>query len=515
MEKWSKIKNFEDRYEISNYGRLKRLAKIHPNSGNLSPEMILKPPISQYGYNTTLLTKEGGERINYKIHRLVAEYFVHNQNPDEFQIVNHIDGDKLNNHYTNLEWTNAQGNVTHAIKNGLRKHSIHQALNKKQVREIRELYDNSDIYVDDLAESYDVTTKIIIDCITYATYRHIDDDLKNTYSVIKNNEEIRRKYKKKVYINQIEEMSDENKKQMVYDYVNAILPHEELISKYEIHISRIKEYVYKLNPKPEPLSGEVFKEVNEDYEISNLGRVFNKKYNKITDTNSIKGENKYRIIAKLFLPNPNNHKHVIFKDGDKSNINLDNLYWGTSQKTVWDIHSKETIEEIRRIYTETKATRKEIAERFNIPFSAILQFIKGYSKPPKLIDYKVKMKPQLTEEEKKEVIRLYFEDLVILDELKKQFSHVSGNMVYEIIKVEKDKGRKQGKVCQYCGTRDLSAFKDREKTSCKTCVSKRNKERYRKKNGRLTGYKKEFVKQAFEDARQSDISFDEWFEKNA
>ena len=45
---------------------------------------------------------------NFKVHRLVAEAFV--PNPDNFPHVLHIDGDRHNNHYTNLEWSKSQSN---------------------------------------------------------------------------------------------------------------------------------------------------------------------------------------------------------------------------------------------------------------------------------------------------------------------------------------------------------------------------------------------------------------------
>lgn len=52
-------------------------------------------------------------------HQLVAEAFLNNFN--ELPIVNHIDGNKLNNHYTNLEMTTVKGNTIHAVENGLMK----------------------------------------------------------------------------------------------------------------------------------------------------------------------------------------------------------------------------------------------------------------------------------------------------------------------------------------------------------------------------------------------------------
>ena len=44
------------------------------------------------------------------IHQLVAEHYVNNSNPEIFNEVDHIDRNKLNNHYTNLRWVNKSMN---------------------------------------------------------------------------------------------------------------------------------------------------------------------------------------------------------------------------------------------------------------------------------------------------------------------------------------------------------------------------------------------------------------------
>lgn len=79
---------------------------------------IIKPVISQQGYMYVSLSQHGKKK-RAAVHRLVMiafEGFVRGK-----PIVNHIDGDKTNNRYSNLEWTTYAENARHAIDTGLRK----------------------------------------------------------------------------------------------------------------------------------------------------------------------------------------------------------------------------------------------------------------------------------------------------------------------------------------------------------------------------------------------------------
>lgn len=71
------------------------------------------------GYKRVWLTDKFGRRNTHLVHRLVASIYIKNKKgkPD----VNHKDGIKNNNFYTNLEWVTKSENQKHAYKKGLNK----------------------------------------------------------------------------------------------------------------------------------------------------------------------------------------------------------------------------------------------------------------------------------------------------------------------------------------------------------------------------------------------------------
>lgn len=73
---------------------------------------LLKPDITIHGYEQVTLTIDG-ERKRFKVHRLVALLWL-GEPPADKPTVNHKDGNKLNNHYTNLEYATYYENNKHA-----------------------------------------------------------------------------------------------------------------------------------------------------------------------------------------------------------------------------------------------------------------------------------------------------------------------------------------------------------------------------------------------------------------
>lgn len=103
-ERWAKIKDLPDEFEISDQGRVRNIS----NPDNIQ---YGRTRISNHGYPTISIRGK-----QFAIHRLVAQAFVENPDPDKFNTVRHLDRDKLNNNASNLEWISA----TKAAKFGLK-----------------------------------------------------------------------------------------------------------------------------------------------------------------------------------------------------------------------------------------------------------------------------------------------------------------------------------------------------------------------------------------------------------
>lgn len=95
-ETWTEV---DGGYKVSDFGRV--LGKRG---------QILSPEKHTSGY---LRISLGGNSNRYYLHRLVADTYVNNINPEEFTVVNHKNGDKTDNRAVNLEWVSPSVNLQH------------------------------------------------------------------------------------------------------------------------------------------------------------------------------------------------------------------------------------------------------------------------------------------------------------------------------------------------------------------------------------------------------------------
>jgi hypothetical protein len=113
-EIWKDILGFEGLYQISNYGNVKsckRLVNAIYGSQRFVNERLLSLGKDKDGYLMAILCKEGTKKT-VKIHRLVADSFI--EKIDGKNLVNHIDSQKSNNIFTNLEWVSSLENICHS-----------------------------------------------------------------------------------------------------------------------------------------------------------------------------------------------------------------------------------------------------------------------------------------------------------------------------------------------------------------------------------------------------------------
>lgn len=117
-EVWKPVENYEELYSVSNLGRVKsHNRKVWNGYGYYNKKgRILKKSKTTTGYWKVELYRDGKRRSS-RVHRLVAKAFI--PRVDGKEMINHKDGDPLNNHVSNLEWCNQSENMKHAYEIGL------------------------------------------------------------------------------------------------------------------------------------------------------------------------------------------------------------------------------------------------------------------------------------------------------------------------------------------------------------------------------------------------------------
>ena len=135
QEIWKPIKEFENHYEISNYGNVRSLYKYDVNKRKY---ILRKVPYNMKAVNDRgylkLHLKINGKRKTKYIHRLVAEAFI--PNPKKYKEVNHIDSNPSNCNVNNLEWCDRNYNIKYMQKH---QHEIKER-NEMRIEIVENIY---------------------------------------------------------------------------------------------------------------------------------------------------------------------------------------------------------------------------------------------------------------------------------------------------------------------------------------------------------------------------------------
>lgn len=121
-EIWKSVVGYEGIYEVSNLGRVRSIDRyVNNKSGKqIRKGKLLKIHKSYRGYLRVILSKECKIRYLF-VHKLVAQAFI--PNPNNYEQIDHLDGDKTNNNANNLEWVTPKENSNRAWKNGQAKYT--------------------------------------------------------------------------------------------------------------------------------------------------------------------------------------------------------------------------------------------------------------------------------------------------------------------------------------------------------------------------------------------------------
>jgi hypothetical protein len=105
IELWKNIKNYENIYQVSSYGKIRRITKKYKRAETM------KLSLNTSKYLRVSLWKNGKRKF-YLVHRLVAEAFIPNIYPEKI-FIHHKDHNRKNNCVENLEWVTSQTNTDH------------------------------------------------------------------------------------------------------------------------------------------------------------------------------------------------------------------------------------------------------------------------------------------------------------------------------------------------------------------------------------------------------------------
>ncbi|MCB4860769.1 NUMOD4 motif-containing HNH endonuclease [Sphingobium sp. PNB] len=168
-EVWMPVPNYENRYEVSNLGRVR-------NSETLK---ILRSGVNR-GYAHVALYHAPGESKTQYIHVLVLRAFC---GPPPFPGAEgcHNNGDRQNNALTNLRWGSRQENVDDRGRHGRTRFGTGQRcakLNEDQVRAMRQSY-RSGKGTHTLAREYGLSTHTVWCAVTGKTWKHVEGAINN------------------------------------------------------------------------------------------------------------------------------------------------------------------------------------------------------------------------------------------------------------------------------------------------------------------------------------------------
>jgi len=168
-EAWKPIPDYE-MYEVSNKSRVRRLNR---NGGY----KIIIPGYWQNAPYLMFSVCSGGIMSKLYLHRCVAQLWVPNPNPKEFNAVCFRDGDKYNVSIQNLYWSNQTQRMKRRLDEGRYIGETNRKLTEEDVIEIREIWNNRNqpgaMSQAKMSKHFNVHPWTIWSVCNYKTWKHV------------------------------------------------------------------------------------------------------------------------------------------------------------------------------------------------------------------------------------------------------------------------------------------------------------------------------------------------------
>ena len=151
MIEWKKAvsdRQFKELIEVSNEGNVRR----HTDSGIVNYKVV----VNSRGYPQITIRCVDGSRCTTTVHKLIGLTFLDYK---KGLIINHKDGNRLNNRVKNLEWVTRKENCIHGA--GLTTHRRSRDITDIEVLEIVDFYMNNDFMLDVIAIRYNLSRETL------------------------------------------------------------------------------------------------------------------------------------------------------------------------------------------------------------------------------------------------------------------------------------------------------------------------------------------------------------------
>ena len=191
-EVWKPVVGFENDYEVSSYGRIRSVEKTITDirgrtyvrySKILAPEEKIMNDYRGRGKYLRITLSQGSKLIHKLVHRLVAEAFIPNDDPEHKTEVNHKNGKKNDNYVGNLEWMTPEENRQHASDNNLLDPPIHihygcdapnASMTSWKAEQLRKDYAKHNVSTSELEKKYNVSRTTLLNCVKGRSYINVN-----------------------------------------------------------------------------------------------------------------------------------------------------------------------------------------------------------------------------------------------------------------------------------------------------------------------------------------------------